>query len=143
MTAPPDVITAAVLPFVNLGPDPEGQYFCNGLTQELIHTLTNARGMRLVAWSGDDRQDSIAIARQLQVASLLKGSVSINGARLRVRSHLIDVSSAVYIQSETFDRELRDIFAIQEELARAISELQRKQIPSQFRALSRPAHRFQ
>jgi adenylate cyclase len=119
------VITVAVLPFADLGGKPENQYFSDGLTEELIHALTKVPGMRVVAWNTaaqlrDRQQDFRSIRDQLQVGTVLTGSVRISGPSLRVRAQLIDTASGVYLWSETFDRTMQDVFAIQEEIARAI-----------------------
>ena len=119
------VITVAVLPFADLGGKPENQYFSDGLTEELIHALTKVPGMRVVAWNTaaqlrDRQQDVRSIRDQLQVGTVLTGSVRIAGPSLRVRAQLIDTASGVYLWSETFDRRMQDVFAIQEEIARAI-----------------------
>jgi serine/threonine-protein kinase len=125
--------TIAVLPFVNLSPTPENEYFSDGLTEELIHALTKLPGMRVVAWNTaaqlrGRQEDLAAIRRQLQVGTALTGSVRIAGASLRVRAQLIDTGSGVYLWSETFDRRMQDIFAIQEEIARAIVRTLRVQL---------------
>jgi TolB-like protein/tetratricopeptide (TPR) repeat protein len=119
------IITVAVLPFADLGGKPENQYFSDGLTEELIHALTKVPGMRVVAWNSaaqlrDRQQDVHAIGDQLHVGTVLTGSVRITGPSLRVRAQLIDTASGVYLWSETFDRRMQDVFAIQEEIARAI-----------------------
>ena len=119
------MITVAVLPFADLGGKPENQYFSDGLTEELIHALTKVPGMRVVAWNTaaqlrDRQQDVRAIGDQLHVGTVLTGSVRIAGPSLRVRAQLIDTASGVYLWSETFDRRMQDVFAIQEEIARAI-----------------------
>ncbi len=123
--AEPEVNTMAVLPFSNLSGNPENDYLSDGLTEELIHALTKFSGMRVVAWNSAARlrgveQDINEVRRQLKVANLLTGSVRISGASLRVRAQLIDTDSGVYLWSETFDREMKDVFAIQEEIAGAI-----------------------
>lgn len=117
-------LSTAVLPFLNLSPNPD-EYFSDGLTEELIHALTKIPGMRVVAWNTavqlrDRQQDIVSIRRQLNVATLLTGSVRIAGSSLRVRAQLIDTESGVYLWSETFDRQMQDVFTIQEEIARAI-----------------------
>ncbi len=127
------VITVAVLPFVDLGGKPENEYFSDGLTEELIHALTKVPGMRVVAWNTaaqlrDRQQDIRSIRDQLQVGTVLTGSVRIGGASLRVRAQLIDTASGVYLWSETFDRRMQDVFAIQEEIARAIVRTLRVQL---------------
>jgi serine/threonine-protein kinase len=117
--------TIAVLPFANLSATAEHEYFSDGLTEELIHALTTVPGMRVVAWNSAARlrerqQDLAAIRRQLHAATALTGSVRVAGLGLRVRAQLIDTASGVYLWSETFDRTMQDVFAIQEEIARSI-----------------------
>ena len=129
----PDVATIAVLPFVNLSPTSEHEYFSDGLTEELIHALTKLPGMRVVAWNTaaqlrGRQEDLAAIRRQLHVGTALTGSVRIAGPSLRVRVQLIDTESGVYLWSETFDRQMQDVFAIQEEIARAIVRTLRVQM---------------
>jgi len=127
------VVTTAVLPFLNLSPDPENEYFSDGLTEELIHALTQMPGMRVVAWNSaaqlrDRQQDIRAIRQQLGVDTVMTGSVRIAGASLRVRAQLIDTETGVYLWSETFDREMQEVFAIQEEIALAIVRTLRVQL---------------
>jgi serine/threonine-protein kinase len=129
----PGIVTIAVLPLVNLSADPDNEYFSDGLTEELIHALTKLPGMRVVAWTTAarmrGRQEEIgAIRQQLQVGTVLTGSVRIAGPSLRVRSQLIDSETGVYLWSETFDRQMQDVFAIQEEIARAIVRTLRVQL---------------
>ncbi|PWU00955.1 MAG: hypothetical protein C5B51_23990 [Terriglobia bacterium] len=129
----PDASTVAVLPFANLSATPENDYFSDGLTEELIHALTKVEGMRVVAWNSAARlrgveQDIPEVRRQLQVANVLTGSVRISGGSLRVRAQLIDTETGVYLWSETFDRQMQDVFAIQEEIARAIVRTLRVQL---------------
>jgi serine/threonine-protein kinase len=126
-------ITVAVLPFSDLGLKPQNQYFSDGLTEELIHALTKVPRMRVVAWNTAaqlrDREDDVRSLRdQLKVDAVLTGSVRIAGASLRVRAQLIDTGSGVYLWSETFDRHMQDVFAIQEEIARAIVRTLRVQL---------------
>jgi TolB-like protein/Flp pilus assembly protein TadD len=127
------ILTVAVLPFADLGGKPENEYFSDGLTEELIHALTKVPGMRVVAWNTAaqlrDRQlDFRSIREQLQVGTVLTGSVRIAGSSLRVRAQLIDTATGVYLWSETFDRGMEDVFAIQEEIARAIVRTLRVQL---------------
>lgn len=123
--APSGVHTVAVLPFSNLSGNPENDYLSDGLTEELIHGLTKLSGLRVVAWNSAARlrgleEDVREARRQLGVANVLTGSVRLSGASLRVRAQLIDTASGVYLWSETFDRQMQDVFAIQEEIARNI-----------------------
>ena len=117
--------TIAVLPFSDLSPDGGNQYFSDGLTEELIHALTRVAGLRVVAWHSaaqfrGEQPDIHTVAERLQVANVLTGSVRMSGTRLRVRAQLIEAASGAYQWSETYDREVSDVFAIQEEIARAI-----------------------
>jgi serine/threonine-protein kinase len=132
----PDPHTVAVLPLADLSPGGGHQYFSDGLTEELIHALTRASGLRVVAWGSaaqfrGEQPDVRAAAEQLGVANALTGSVRISGARLRVRAQLIDAASGAYLWSETYDRELSDVFAIQEEIARAIVRTLRVRLSEQ------------
>ncbi|HXA52598.1 MAG TPA: tetratricopeptide repeat protein [Candidatus Acidoferrum sp.] len=137
-TAPPAAaetaaITVVVLPFADLSLKPGNEYFSDGLTEELIHVLTKVAGLRVVAWTTADRmrdrqQDLAAIREQLNASFVLTGSARIAGSSLRVRAQLIDTTSGVYQWSETFDRRIHDVFAIQEEIARAIVRTLRLQL---------------
>lgn len=115
----------AVLPFTSIGPGTDHEYFIDGLIEELIHALTRVEELCVVAWNSathfrGPQQDLRAIGQQLGAASILTGSVRMSGTQLRVRAQLIDAERGVYLWSETYDRELSDVFAIQEEIARAI-----------------------
>jgi serine/threonine-protein kinase len=115
----------AVLPFSNLSSEPDTEYFSDGLTEELIHGLTKVGGLMVVAWNSAARlkgqpYDVCAIGRQLNVSTVLVGSVRSSAERLRVMAQLIDTSNAQYLWSETYDRRMQDLFAIQEEISRAI-----------------------
>jgi TolB-like protein/tetratricopeptide (TPR) repeat protein len=126
-------LTTAVLPFVNLSPGEETEYFSDGLTEELIHALTRLSGLRVVAWTSalqfSDRQHDLhAIREQLHASTVVTGSVRLAGAGLRVRAQLIDTQTGVYLWSETFDRQMQDVFAIQEEIALAIVRTLRVQL---------------
>ncbi len=132
-----------VLPFTNLLMGSADDYFSDGLTEELIHLLTRVPGLRVVAWAtasqlrGRDR-DLQGIRQQLQVGTLLRGSVRRTGDRVRVTAQLIDSESGDYLWSETYDRRLENVFAIQEEMAGAIVralelKLSRQNVPEASR----------
>ena len=114
-----------VLPFANLLAGPDDDYFSDGLTEELIHLLTRVPSLRVVAWAtasqlrGRER-DLAGIRQQLHVGTILRGSVRRTEGRGRVTAQLIDSESGDYLWSETYDRRLENVFAIQEEMARAI-----------------------
>ncbi len=115
----------AVLPFSNLSSEPDTEYFSDGLTEELIHGLTKLDGLMVVAWNSAARlkgqpYDVREIGRQLNVSTVLVGSVRGSGERLRVMAQLVDTSNGRYLWSETYDRQIEDLFAIQEEISRAI-----------------------
>jgi TolB-like protein/Tfp pilus assembly protein PilF len=123
-TAPSRAI--AVLPFSNLSSEPDTEYFSDGLTEELIHGLTKLEGLMVVAWSSAARlkdqpyYDVREIGRQLNVSTVLVGSVRSSGERLRVMAQLVDTSNGRYLWTEIYDRQIEDLFAIQEEISRAI-----------------------
>ena len=115
----------AVLPFANLSPAADNEYFADGMTDELINALAKVRGLHVVsrtscfAFKGRP-EDAREIGRRLQVRTVLEGSVRRAGSRLRVSTHLINVADGFLLWSESFDREAEDVFAIQDEIARAI-----------------------
>jgi serine/threonine-protein kinase len=134
-----------VLPFVNMSPDPDTEYFSDGMTDELISALTRVEGLHVVsrtsafAFKGK-RQDVRTIGAQLNVRTVLEGSVRKASRRLRVTAQLTDVSSGYQLWSEVFDRDLEDVFAIQEEISRAIvSALRGKLLGPEATRLVRPA----
>jgi TolB-like protein/Flp pilus assembly protein TadD len=115
----------AVLPFVNMSADPEQQYFCDGMAEEIINALAHVEGLEVAArtsafaFKGQDR-DIREIGRLLDVGSALEGSVRRAGNRLRITAQLVRVSDGMHLWSEKFDRELQDVFAIQDEISLAI-----------------------
>jgi len=122
-TAP--VSTIAVLPFANLSADPGNEFFCDGLSEELINGLTRLRELRVVAHSSSfsfkgRNLDVREIGRRLGVKSILEGSVRKSGDRLRISVQLIDTAAGYHLWSEQYDRRLEDVFAVQDEIARAI-----------------------
>jgi len=121
---PPSI---AVLPPVNLSADPEQEYFCDGIAEEIINALAHVEGLRVVARTSsfafkDRAQDIREIGRSLDVSAVLEGSVRKAGDRLRVTAQLINVADGYHLWSERFDRRLEDVFAIQDEIALAIVE---------------------
>lgn len=115
----------AVLPFTNLTAEADTDYFSDGLTEELIHLLTRIPRLRVVAWSSMSQlrgreQDLAGIRQELKVDTVLRGSVRKTPQRVRVTAQLIDTESGNYLWSEAYDRQLENVVAIQEEMARAI-----------------------
>jgi len=117
--------SVAVLPFVNIGADPENEYFGDGLAEELIYALSNSRDLRVAArtssfsFKGRDA-DVREIGRKLNVGQVLEGSVRKAGRRLRITVQLVDVATGYHLWSERFDREATDVFDIQDEITEAI-----------------------
>jgi len=126
-TATGESPSVAVLPFVNMSADPENEYFSDGISEELLNLLVRIEGLRVpsrtssFAFKGLNT-DIKEIARQLEVGHVLEGSVRKAGSRVRVTAQLIDVSTDTHLWSETYDRDLEDIFAIQDEIAGHIVE---------------------
>ena len=115
----------AVLPFANLSSEQENEYFSDGLTEELINALTKVEGLRVVAWSTafqlkGKARDIRRIAEQLRVRAVLEGSVRRTCDRLRITAQLVDSRDGHYLWSETYERPLKDIFAIEDEISSAI-----------------------
>lgn len=117
----------AVLPFANISADKDNEYFSDGLAEEILNALTQLPGLRVIArasaFSFKGRENAIAeIGQKLQVTSVLHGSVRRAGNRIRVSAQLINVSDESQLWSERYDREMRDVFDIQDEIAQAIVE---------------------
>ena len=125
--APPEVNppSVAVLPFVNMSRDEENEYFADGLSEELLNVLTNIRGLRVPSrtsafyFKGKD-VDIQTVAQKLNVATVLEGSVRKSGNRVRITAQLIQVATDSHLWSKTYDRELDDIFAVQEDIAQSV-----------------------
>jgi TolB-like protein len=117
----------AVLPFVNMSADPDNEYFSDGISEELLNTLARIPDLKVAArtsafqFKGQNR-DIAEIGRLLKVSNVLEGSVRKAGSRVRVTAQLIQVDDGFHLWSETFDRELTDIFAIQDEIAASIAD---------------------
>jgi TolB-like protein/Flp pilus assembly protein TadD len=120
---PPNSI--AVLPFVNMSDDPSNEYFSDGISEELLNLLAQIPELRVIsrssAFSFKGKDLAIPeVARQLNVAHVLEGSVRKAGGRVRITAQLIDARADTHLWSESYDRELSDIFAIQDEISAAI-----------------------
>ncbi len=120
-----DPNSIAVLPFVNMSADADNEYFSDGISEELLNVLVRVDGLsvasRTSSFAYKGRELSAAkIGEELKVAHVLEGSVRKSGNRVRITAQLIDTASDRHLWSETFDRELTDIFAIQDEIAKAI-----------------------
>ena len=126
-TARTDPRAIAVLPLANMSADPENEYFADGMTEEIINALAKVPGMQVAsrtssfAFKGKE-VDVRQIGEKLGVSSVLEGSVRKVGNRLRITAQLISVGNGYHLWNETYDRQLEDVFAVQEEISRAIVE---------------------
>jgi TolB-like protein len=116
----------AVLPFTNISGDPENEYFSDGLAEEIINELVHVPGLKVTArtsaFAFKGKQEDIRnIGNALGVANVVEGSVRRAGTRVRISAQLIEASDGTHLWSERYDRELADIFAVQDEIAQAIT----------------------
>jgi adenylate cyclase len=115
----------AVLPFEDMSPQKDQEYFCDGITEELINALTHVESLKVIARTSSfafkgKQKDMREIGRKLDVETLLEGSIRKDGKRLRITAQLIKVADGSHLWSEKFDREIDDVFAIQDEISLAI-----------------------
>lgn len=132
---PPLRRSIAVLPFVNMSPEPEQDYFCDGISEEIINSLTYVSGLNVIARTSAFQFKGVAIdirevGKRLSADLIVEGSVRKAGDELRITAQAIETSSGHHLWSKTFRREMRDIFAIQEEIAQAIAGLLRVDTPA-------------
>ena len=112
----------AVLPFVNMSPDKEQEYFADGISEELLNLLAQVPDLRVIArtssfsFKGKD-VDIAEIARKLNVANVLEGSVRKSGDTLRITAQLVRASDSSHLWSQTYDRQMTDVFKVQDEIA--------------------------
>jgi TolB-like protein/Flp pilus assembly protein TadD len=121
----PELSSVAVLPFSDLSPQKDQDYFCDGITEELTNALAKIEGLRVVSRTSAFQfkgkvSDIRKIGEQLNVGTLLEGSVRRAGNKLRITAQLVKVSDGYHLWSGTYNRETEDVFAIQEEISRAI-----------------------
>jgi len=121
----PNEKSVAVLPFVNMSDDTQNEYFSDGISEELLNVLVRVKGLRVPSrtssftFKGSDKKLA-EIGAELQVDHILEGSVRKSGDRIRVTAQLIEVNTDTHLWSETYTRQLDDIFAVQDEIAQAI-----------------------
>ena len=133
------VPSIAVLPFVDLSEAKDQEYFCDGMTEEIIDALARVHGFHVAARSSafafkNKQQDIREIGRKLNVGAVLEGSVRKSGNRLRVTAQLNSVTDGYHLWSETYEREMKDIFALQDEISRAIVSTLRVQLGERGKA---------
>jgi serine/threonine-protein kinase len=134
---PPSI---AVLPFANLSSDKEQEYFSDGIAEEILNALAQVDGLRVIGRTSSfsmkgKNEDLRVIGQRLGAASLLEGSVRKAGSRVRITAQLIETSSGSHLWSQEFDRDQGDVFAVQDEIARAVvAALRLKLLPGQAEA---------
>jgi TolB-like protein/DNA-binding winged helix-turn-helix (wHTH) protein len=147
----PAASSIAVLPFADISADKNQQYFSDGLSEELLNHLAKTPGLRVAARTSsfqfrDKSADSSAIGKQLNVATILEGSVRKEGKRVRISAELVKAQDGFQLWSGAYDRDLNDVFTVQDEIARAItSELKVRLLnsanqPTQRRATNADAY---
>lgn len=114
-----------MLPFANLGGDPEQDYFCEGLAEEILNALTGIPGLRVMARTSSfsfrgKEQDIPQIGQALNLSPILRGGVRRSGTRFRITVQLIHAGNGYHLWSGTIEREANDAWAVQEQIARAI-----------------------
>ena len=117
----------AVLPLINESGDPKDEYFSDGLSEELIAALAQISGLKVIGRSSSFRfkerkEEPKTIGEKLGVSTLLDGTVRKQGDRVRIVAELVNAADGIQLWTRTFDRELKDIFAVQEEIAKAVAE---------------------
>jgi len=120
-------VTIAVLPFSDLSPEGDQEYFGDGIAEEILNVLVKADGLKVTSRSSSfsfkgQNLDIPTMAERLGVNNILEGSVRKSGNQVRITAQLIDVASDTHLWSETFDRDISDVFQVQNEIARAIGQ---------------------
>ncbi len=124
----------AVLPLANMSADPENEYFSDGMTEEIINALAKVPGVHVAsrsssfAFKGKKDVDARQVGEKLGVTSVLEGSVRKIGNRIRIAAQLVNVENGYQLWSETYDRQLEDVFAVQDEISRSIVEALKVQL---------------
>jgi serine/threonine-protein kinase len=141
------VPSIAVLPFADMSPQKDQEYFSDGLAEEILNALTQIEGLhvagRTSSFSFKGRTEGVGtIAAKLHVTSLLEGSVRKAGGRVRITAQLVDTANGYHLWSQTYDRELGDVFAVQDDIARSVVEALRvKLLPAAAGASPRAPRR--
>jgi adenylate cyclase len=135
----------AVLPFINMSRDPENEYFSDGISEEILNLLVKLPGLRVASRTSSflfkGKEFGIPrVAEELSVGTVLEGSVRRAGDRVRITAQLIDAASDSHLWSETYDREMKDVFAIQDDIAQSITNaLEMTLTPKERRAIQNVA----
>jgi eukaryotic-like serine/threonine-protein kinase len=139
-TSSPPEKSIAVLPFLDLSQTKDQEYFCDGMSEEILEALAKVEGLRVVARTSSfsfkgNRTDAIAVGRKLNVENVLEGSLRREGNRVRITTQLINARNGFRLWSETYERELQGIFVLQDEITRAIVDALKIKL-----AVSLPVH---
>jgi serine/threonine-protein kinase len=135
----------AVLPFANMSADPENEYFSDGMTEEIINALSKVPGIHVAsrsssfAFKGKKDVDVRQVGEKLNVTYVLEGSVRKIGNRIRIATQLVNVDNGYQLWSETYDRQLEDVFAVQDEISRSIVDALKLQLGGDASQLVAPA----
>jgi adenylate cyclase len=139
----PDSKRIAVLPFANMSSDPSDEYFADGMTEELISTMSKIEQLQVISRTSimqfkKNPKPIPVVSGELNVGTILEGSVRKSGNKLRITVQMIDASKDRHLWSENYDRELEDVFAIQSEIAKQVSEaLKLRILPAEQARLKR------
>src|SRR5207249_1992391 len=130
----------AVLPFMDLSPAKDQEYFCDGMSEEILDALAKVEGLRVVARTSSfsfkgKSADASAVGKKLNVENVLGGSVRREGNRVRITTQLINARNGFQLWSETYERELQGVFALQDEITRAVVDALKLKL-----AVSLPVH---
>ena len=131
----------AVLPFANLSPDAQDEFFADGLTEELIDRLCQVKGLEVIARTSamnykKEKKSALQIGRELRAGALVEGSIRRAGNRIRVTAQLINSNTEAHLWSSRYDRELQDIFAVQTDIAEQVaSALEVRLLPSETKII--------
>jgi adenylate cyclase len=133
-TIPPGRTSIAVLPFVNMSPEPQQDYFCDGISEEITNSLTRVSGLNVIARTSafhfkGANIDIREVGQRLGADLIIEGSVRKAGDQLRITARASETETGHHVWSKTFTRELNGVFAIQEEIAQAIAGLLRLRMP--------------
>ena len=123
----------AVLPFVNMSANKDNEFFSDGMTEELINALTKIKGLKVTSRTSsfffkNKNMPISEIGKELNVSTLLEGSIRLAGNRMRITTQLIDVADDFHFWSDTFDRSIEDVFAVQDEISLLIAEKLREHL---------------
>jgi TolB-like protein/Tfp pilus assembly protein PilF/predicted Ser/Thr protein kinase len=139
-----ETASVAVLPFVNMSGDPENEYFSDGLAEELLNVLTRIPELRVAGRTSSfqfkgKNEDLRVIGQKLNVGAILEGSVRKAGRHVRITAQLVKAADGFHLWSETYDRELDDIFAVQDDLAQSVASALKVKLLGAHRAPAAPS----